>query len=280
MITTKGHNLQPDELAGEIARLARKESELFREYVRNLPEKKWLTMSFCTDWTIKDVVEHNILMGKNFLEIIRAVSKGETETLIYSRETNAQYEANLANLNRLELANVLAEDTHEMYDLLAKATPQMLETKIKMPYGYVRVGDVAGIRLNELSLHSWDVRVVDDLTAKVTRENLPLMIPGLVRFMPNLANRPTLEKVGNLSYQFEITGSINGPAAFSVNQGKPEATPDYVENPNVVMKIDADAFLRLAWGRLKLDWMIKNGWIKVEGDKDAALKLPEIFQGV
>lgn len=279
MTTTKGHNLNQAEFAAEVSRLSRRESDLFRDYMRNLPEKKWLNMSFCTDWTIKDVVEHNVVAGMGFLSVIRRALKGETE-LAYNKEFAESFEPQISNLNRLELANKLAEDTHEMYDLLEKASPEILNTPVKLRYGSVPLSQLGNMRLNELSLHSWDVRVVDDLTAKVSRDTLPLILPTLVKIMPGLANQPTLEKIDSLSYQFEITGSVTGPAAFKVASGKPISAPEYVDNPDVTMKIDADAFLRLAWGRLKLDWMIKNGWLKVEGDKDAALKLGQIFQGV
>lgn len=280
MATIKGYGLSQDEAVKEIGRLGRKEAELFSGYLKKLPEKKWSNMSFCTEWTIKDVVEHILVAGMVMLTNGRTVMQGGSDFIGTNPADRAALKAKLSNLNRLELANKLVEDTQEIYEMLEKATPQQLNTSWRMRVGEVKFGGLGSLRLNELSLHSWDVRAVDDLTAKISRENLPMMLPGLIEFLPVLVDANTAQEISRLTYQFEVTGAVTGPAALTLDHGKTQVITDYVDKPDVALKIDADAFLRLTWGRLKLDWMINNGWIKIEGDQAAALKLTQIFQGI
>jgi hypothetical protein len=267
-----------DAFISETAKQGKREANEFSSYLKNLPEKRWLNQSFCSDWTIKDVVEHQVTQGKVFLELLRGALSGK-DALLTPELMGTISQAN-ENLNRLELADSLANTSHEFYDLLEKANPEDLKRTIEMPFAQVSLANIGSFRLSELSLHSWDVRVVDNLTAKVSRESLPLLYPGLVNFLPVLTDREVLNQLNNTTYQFEIGGTVIKPVAISLINGKMQVQEDYAENPDTLIKLDADAFLRLAWGRLRMDWMVRDGWIKVEGDKDLALKLSSLFKGL
>jgi uncharacterized protein (TIGR03083 family) len=280
MATTKTHGLSQQELFAHAARMGRAEGELFRDYLLKLPEKKWNNMSFCTEWTIQDVAEHNVISGLVFLESLEAVANGLPNLPRFDRDDFARFEQRVEAMSRSEMAHQIAADTHRMYDILQSFSPEQLATDWPTRFGMNKVGNILSIRLTELALHSWDVRVVDDLTARLNRDTLRVMVPGTVNFLGGLADKQIIANQPNLTYQFELTGAVPGPVTFKIEDGKPIATPDLEGDPVAYLKMDSDAFLRLAWGRLRLDWMIKNGWIKVEGDQEAALKLPQIFSGM
>ena len=268
-----------DSLLSEAGKQGRREVNLFRDHLKKLPEKGWLNQSFCTDWTIKDVAEHQVVQGLAMLEGARAVMSGH-KIDIFSPATIARYETQIADLNRLELADKLSQTTHELYDLLEQASPEQLAQRSQTRFGNLRLADLGSVRLSELSLHSWDVRVVTDLTAKVNRESLPLLLPGLVQLLPVLVNRTEANRLEKTGYQFEISGAARGPVSLLIENGQSKVSQEYLDQPDVTIKLDSEAFLRLSWGRLKnLDWMIRDGWVKVEGDQGAALKLNQLFQG-
>jgi uncharacterized protein (TIGR03083 family) len=267
-----------DSFIGETAKQGKREADEFSLYLKNLPEKRWLNQSFCTAWTIKDVVEHQVTQGKLFLELVRSTLAGKETTP--NPELLSTIARSSENLNRLELADSLAATSHEFYDLLEKASVEELERPLNLPFAQAKLSTIGSFRLSELSLHSWDVRVVDNLTTKVSRESLPLLYPGLVKFLPALADREALKELNDTTYQFEINGAVKKPVALTFANGKMQVQEEYAANPNALIKLDADAFLRLAWGRLRMDWMVRDGWIKVEGDKDLALKLNSVFKGM
>jgi uncharacterized protein (TIGR03083 family) len=267
-----------DVLVAETSKQSRREAESLRDHLKKLPEKRWLNQSFCTDWTIKDVVEHQAAQGLAMRTATQAALQGKEPN--FSPEGLQAFVRQLEGLNRLELADLIAQTTHEMFDLLERATPEQLQKTTQTRFGKLALHNLGSFRLSELSLHSWDIRVVDDLTAKVSRESLPLLLPGLVAALPGLAHPETVQQLPALTYQFEVAGPVKGPIALSVAQNKVQAQRDYAEKPDVVLKLDSEAFLRLTWGRLNLKWMIRDGWVKVEGDQEKALKLNEIFQGV
>lgn len=272
-------NLVPiDTFISDTAKQGRKEVEAFSQHLKNLPEKRWFNQSFCSDWTIKDVVEHQVEQGVTFFKL--------TDLFLKDKDANPnqnifeQAKNVTLGLNRLELADKLVQVTNDFYDLIEKATPEQLLHTVPTPYAKFPLSAIASVRLGELSLHSWDVRVVDNLTAKVNRESLPLLFPGLVSFLPILANREVAKQMDSTTIQFEISGTIKKPIALILTNGKLQTVEHFADNPDTTIKLDADAFLRMAWGRLRMDWMIRDGWIKVEGNKDNALKLNELFKGL
>jgi uncharacterized protein (TIGR03083 family) len=280
MVTTKSHGLSKEELDAEIARLSLVESEQFRDYLLKLPEKKWNNISFCTEWTIRTVVEHNVVEGLSFIEGLQAIKSGKGELPFFDHKEADQLEHEIAGMSLTKMAHRLAEDTYEMFDLLQKLTPEQRATPWKTRFGTFKADNYVNMRLIEISIHSWDVRVVEDLTARLNRDSVRVMLPGAINFMAGMADRQALAAQPNLTYQFELTGAVPGPVTFKVEDGKPLAKPDLEGDPVAYLKMDSDAFLRLVWGRLRLEWMVKNGWVKVEGDTDAALKLPQIFKGL
>jgi len=156
-----------------------------------------------------------------------------------------------------------------------------LQGTVILPIGEVNFGLLGSIRLNELSLHSWDIRVVDNLSTKISRESLPLLFPGLLQVLPRLANRETVKQSGNLTYEFEIEGPVKGPVTVTLAAGQMLVQSNYAEKADVRLKLDADSFLRLSWGRLRnLDRRIKEGWVKLDGDLTTALRLNQLFQGI
>lgn len=268
-----------DSMMSETSKQGRREVDAFRDYLKKLPEKRWLNQSFCTDWTIKDIAEHQVAQGFLMLDAAHASLRG-TELPIFGPETLNRYTASLQDLNRLELADKLAHVTHDFYDLLDRASPEQLARPAAALFGNLSLSTIGSVRLSELSLHSWDVRVVDDLTARISRESLPLLFPGLVSFLPFLANREAAGQMPATTYQFEIKGPVKGPVALSFDGGQIISQPGYAEQPDVIVKLDSEVFLRMAWGRARLGWMIKDGWVKIEGDEQAALKLTDLFRGI
>ncbi len=280
MTATQNLQLPIDNLLEQTAVQARREVDTLRAYLKNLPEKGWLKQSFCTDWTIEDVVEHQIVQGLLFRDNTRLLIRGQ-EPLPFSPEVVARYEADFTDLNRLERADLLADTTYELYDILEGASPEQLQGKMALLIGDVPLAILGSMRLSELSLHSWDIRVVDNLSTKISRESLPLLFPGLLQVLPRLANREMVKQSGDLTYEFEIDGPVKGPVTVSLAGGKVRVQSDYAEKADVRLKLDADSFLRLSWGRLRnLDRRIKEGWVKLDGDLDTALRLNQLFQGI
>jgi uncharacterized protein (TIGR03083 family) len=278
MPTLDDLNLPIDSLVQQTGKQGRREADEFRNYLKNLTDKGWMRQSFCTDWSIRDVALHQAAQGAIFRDNARALLQGEQPLDI--RQVSSQYEAELQDLNPSELADRIADTTYELYELLENATPEQLQSKVRVPFGDVNLAAMGSIRLSELSLHSWDVRVVDNLAAKVSRDSMPLLFPGLLAAIPLLANREVVKQTERLTYQFELEGTVRGPVAVSLEGGQIKVQQDYVDDPDVRIKLDNDSFLRLSWGRLKnLDKRIKDGWVKVDGDPNVAITLSELFKG-
>jgi uncharacterized protein (TIGR03083 family) len=112
------------------------------------------------------------------------------------------------------------------------------------------VSDIARMRLGEHALHTWDVAVVRDDTATVPADVAGLLVDGL----PVLADR--VGKPVDTSMRVHV--STDGPErAFTLESGPDRvrlspATSDPADH-EALMRLPAEAFIRLVYGRLDAD---------------------------
>ena len=101
-------------------------------------------------------------------------------------------------------------------------------------------------RLNELALHSWDVRVVDDPTATVQADAVPLLLDQAAMLLGWIAKADGLD--GRTA---DLAVTLLDPAAqLGLHLGDPVTLGDVPAEPDGSLTLPAEAWLRLVTGRL------------------------------
>ena len=110
------------------------------------------------------------------------------------------------------------------------------------------VAFMAWARLNEQTFHSWDIRAQLDPSATLRQDAVALMVDRSGYHLARKA-RPA-EVGGNLQLLVETTGTertFGVAITDTVVKGEP------TENPDATLRLPAEAWLRLATGRLQPD---------------------------
>lgn len=124
--------------------------------------------------------------------------------------------------------------------------------KLRIDLGFlpkpVDVAAAAGLRLSELTFHTWDVEVAFDREATLAREAVPLVFAPMAMFLGFFAKPEVIESARALTLSIELTQPRK---SFGLVLGKKvELLKDTPAEVAGVVKGPAEAWLRLLAGRL------------------------------
>lgn len=81
----------------------------------------------------------------------------------------------------------------------------------------------------------------------------------------------------NAVYLFDLSGENGGQFHIVMRDGKGEAGPGAVENPNITISMAASDFVDLANGKLDGTMAFMSGKIRIKGDMGLAMKLQSVL---
>jgi hypothetical protein len=110
----------------------------------------------------------------------------------------------------------------------------------------VDVATAGKFRLNEFTLHSWDVRVALDPAATLRADAVPLLLDQLSMMVGWLGKAAPLEGTP-LSIGVDLTDSGE---AFGIAIADAVTLTPVPDNPDATLALPAEAWVRLATGRL------------------------------
>jgi hypothetical protein len=139
------------------------------------------------------------------------------------------------------------ESLTELYESLDAATRESLRIDMGFLPAPAEVATAAGLRLNELALHSWDVRVAFDDAATLEPQAVAALLPG-PSLLIGWISKP--EQLAGRSAVLRIT--TTAPASSHTLRLADQVSIDSepVEEPDGTIDLPAEAWLRLVSGRL------------------------------
>jgi uncharacterized protein (TIGR03083 family) len=217
-------------LAASVERLAALVAPLTPQQVRQ--------QAYPSEWTIADVLSH---LGSGAV-ITRLRLDGEVDMQAVWDEWNAKDPgAQAADSLRADaelqarLASLTAEDQDRMRFAMGPMELDLLT--------------FLGLRLNEHSLHTWDVAVVFDAGAALPDDEAALIV-GTLPMMARFAGKPT-------GADQDVTIRTTSPSRTFALDLRPDGVAlspretDTVDRPD--LELPADALIRLVFGRLDPD---------------------------
>jgi uncharacterized protein (TIGR03083 family) len=204
--------------------------------VKPLTPQQLRQQAYPTEWTVADVLSH---LGSG-AEITRLRLDGDVDMQAIWDEWNAKDpDTQAADLLRADaelqarLATLTAEDQERMRFAMGPMDLDLLT--------------YLGLRLNEHSLHTWDVAVVFDADATLPDDEAALIVDTLP-MMAGFAGKPTGADQ-DLSIR-TVSPGRNFALALRPD-GVALAPGDSVDGPD--LELPADALIRLVFGRLDPD---------------------------
>jgi uncharacterized protein (TIGR03083 family) len=224
----------------------RAEQDQLAERVRGLGADELSGPSACTEWSIAQVLSH---LGSG-----AEIMGGTLEAAVADREPPPA-DRNPAIWARWDaMSPVEQRDGFLAFGERIVATLEGLDAEaratqlIPLPFlpAPADIATVAGLRLNELALHSWDVRVMDDPALPLRPQSVDLLVDraglliGFLGHAEAVDGRPVTVAV-------DLTGPTRSLGLELADQvslvDRPASAPARLDSP-------AESFLRLVAGRL------------------------------
>jgi uncharacterized protein (TIGR03083 family) len=233
-------NTDPDGVAGPRLQALRTSVDHLRSLVKGLGPDQLTAPSYCSEWTIADVLSHvgsgAVIMRRQLEDTLAGVeSPGDFAPSVWDTWNAKAPEA--------QAADVLVTD-QALVDAAGAVSPEdRAGFSFAMGPMQFDFAGVLGLRLNEHVLHTWDVEVAGDPTAVLPPEGAALLLGNLdlvVRFSAKPTGPPSTVRVHTLGVERDLLLTL-GPDAVSVAPG--DGAPADLELP-------AEAFVRLVYGRL------------------------------
>jgi uncharacterized protein (TIGR03083 family) len=138
----------------------------------------------------------------------------------------------------------------ERYEGLDATTRAQLRVDMGFLPAPISVAEAARMRLSEFTAHTWDVKVGADDTARLAPEAVPLLLDAIAGTLGYISRADALEK-RPVRIAVELTDLGR---SFGLEIADAVAVTDLPEQPDGVLRAPAEAWLRLAAGRLAPRW--------------------------
>lgn len=204
-----------------------------------------------SEWDVSQVLSHlgsGAEIGQNTLHV--SLEGKPNPGLEFNQAIWARYD-NATRRERLEWFLAANEAITQSYESLSEETRESLRVDLGFLPAPVDVATAASFRLNELALHSWDVRVGFEAAAALAPEATPLLL-GRVAMLAGFLGKP--DALGGKTAVIAVT--TTDPAAdFALHLGeKVSVSAGPPEQPDGTLTLPAESWIRLVTGRLKPEY--------------------------
>jgi uncharacterized protein (TIGR03083 family) len=229
--------------------------------------------SGAADWDVSQVLGHlgsGAEIAQNTLQV--SLDGKPNPGIDFNRPIWARYDG-ASPRDRADWFLRANEALTQTYESLSEETRETLRVDLGFLPAPVDVATAAGFRLNELALHSWDVRVGFDPAATVAPEATAILA-GRVGGLAGFLGKPA--PLGGKTSVIAVT--TTDPALdFRLHLAEPIAiSPGAPEQSDGTLTLPAEAWVRMVYGRLKPPYIPAS--VKADGAVDVDL-LRQVFPG-
>ena len=270
---------------GEISRA----SSRIEGFLQALSEDDLSRQSACEGWTVADVVGHLVERGRPIPDQIERGLGGDLSptpgftddpplsedqfridldrrAVTLRQELGGGLLPEFARVNR-EFDRVMVLVGRDDWDKLCyhRLRPETVRSKVD-------------IRIAELAMHEWDMRWALDRNAVLAEESLPGLVSASGRAVRR-AFRADPARQRATRYRFVLSGLSVDSVDVALSADGATFEPGASETPDVVFRCSSATYSMVIFGRWKLDGVIGEGLVSVEGDETLVDGFIEAFVG-
>jgi uncharacterized protein (TIGR03083 family) len=255
----------------------RREYEVLDRWLAALSEQAWQGPTACSEWPVYKVVSHLGSGAEITLQtILEQVGGGPPA----DQEARQKVWSHFDSLTAPQPLYAEFRDRNQQYFAALDALPaDKREQRVKFFAGELPVAGFSLYRLGEFTLHSWDLRVGLDPTARLLSTTVGPYLPQSLQTMNRRANKDAKQALDGTAWSVALWGPVERQFALVVRDGNVEAVDEPPGTPAASLRISAEAFCRLCVGRLPLEQAERDGEVDLGGDRATALRLNELFPG-
>jgi uncharacterized protein (TIGR03083 family) len=255
----------------------RREYEVLDRWLAALDDDAWQGPTACTEWPVYKVVSHLGSGAELTLQTIQEQVGGGPSA---DQEARQRVWSHFDSLSAPHPLHEEFRDRNEKYFAYLDALPaDKREQRVKFFAGELPVAGFSLFRLGEVTLHSWDLRVGLDPTARLLATSVHAFLPQTLATMNRRASKDAKQALEGTAWSIALWGPAARQFALVVRDGNVEAVDDAPGTPAASLRLSTESFCRLCMGRLPLEQAVRDGEADVGGDRATALRLNELFPG-
>ena len=254
----------------------RREYELLDSCLAALRPERWAGPSAAAEWNVQKVVSH---LGSGAEITLRTLQQELDGAAPLTAESRQEVWDHFDSLAPAPLFAAFEERNQAHLGYLEALAPEQRARRLRFFAGEAPVGEYSQYRLSELALHSWDIRVALDPTARLLPDTTRTLLPLMLQTLPRRANADARARLAGTAYAFVLAGAVRCELAVAVQAESVAVEQAWFGGPVATLWLPAEAFIRLLAGRLPLPVAEQAGELVVEGDGTAARALNELFPG-
>ena len=140
------------------------------------------------------------------------------------------------------------------------------------------IQDFVSLRLQEFTVHGWDIRSGLDPTSNVSEEALPVLTGRVSRWLNN-AFVPGLRLPAPVRYRFDISSPVPVQEDVEVTCESFSIQPVSRAAVNVTFRCSTGNYIRLICGRISPQKGVASGRLTIEGSQSEADNFAAWFKG-
>lgn len=271
----------------DLIELVNSEAAQLRSFLAGLNEQAWSQDSACAGWKVADVAAHLAMAAETWAGSITRGAAGnadppEGQSFLEVGELGSDIISQAAISYQERAGAALLQNFTAGYDQLAQVMSAIRDEDWDKPCfhrrGPMLMRDYVTLRVQELAVHSWDIRSSQDKGAELSREPLPLLVGMVPRWLRN-AFRPGLDLPSPARFRFDVSGPVPVHEDVVVNGDSFLTEPSGDTRADVEFRCDTGNYILFIYGRVTVDAATAAGRMTVQGHQEQAAHFSEWFQG-
>jgi uncharacterized protein (TIGR03083 family) len=273
----------------DVIGLIRAEASQLRNFVAGLDPEAWSRPSACAGWTVGDVLAHLTQGAGTWSEAITRAIAGDAsappgQPLLRPGERGSEATAQRAVAFRQAtgqeaLLHAFADGYQRLHHILLDVQPNDWDKPCFHRRGVMLTREYVGLRLQELTIHGWDIRSAFDAAATLSDRPLPALVGQVQRWLSNTFS-PDPRLSAPVRYRFDVSGPAPIRQDVLVSQDSVQITPVTDRGADVTFRCNTGDYFLLVYGRLPFDRAVNTGRLQIEGDRAPAYCFTTLFRGV
>ena len=266
--------------------LLKNEAEQFIRYLKTLSSQAWGHPSACEGWTVADVLGH--LTGQDFSPRILSGLKGDVSAPEGSPAVSDHDEDKFAQsifrraIDAKErmgdhLLSTFVQRVDETVQVFGGVAIDQWDTLCYWPPGPETVRTMLNMRISELVMHAWDICSQFETDYRLSQDSVLVLMDTVDRAVRR-AFRPDTFWGEPVTYRFDITVPLEAKRDIVLTKDGGSVGSDGAD-AQVVFGCNAETYVMLMYGRLKLGDAIDLSLLSVKGDEALVDGFASRFKG-
>jgi len=270
-------------------------SASLKQYLTSLPAEGWAKPSACARWQVADLVAHLVNGAESYFSSVSRGLRGDTSAppgRLPAGSDTAVSSAERIAAGAIALREQLGDRLFDRFDatdrqlatLLAGLSPADQQRPCYHGGGIVSAANFVDLRLNELTVHDWDIRSSLEPQARLATQGLPSTLLMFSRSLAAGSVRwafwPGPRLAAPVRYRFEVKEPIPVRADLVVDGDQVGLEVPGEDEANATLRCSTETFVLLMYGRITPAAAVGLGRLSVEGDRQLAEEFNQWFRGI